>query len=415
VAVASLLALHDPNLDRVAVAYCQEFGIASRVASLLVLEDASDYNRLNLQEERGRAVQGDLGRFLDESWALAGKERSPRDSFARLLEQVDARTRILRGGAGAVKQLLDRLGEEDFTLPAARLKGALLLARDADAGYLARRKEDRRDVHNYLDEARSRADKNDIPGAVRALSTIIEEHPGRGDALRLVGYRLLDLGQPAHAAGLFRQVLARRPFEAHSYRDLARALEDAGKPALAALLYEAVLAGTWHGRFGAALQVVSREEYAGLLGRAARDGKLNPRLRQHFEARKKALDAELPRSDLRVTISWNTDATDVDLWVIEPGHNKVYYGNKRGRNGSELSEDLTQGYGPERYRVTQAVRGEYEVIVHYFAANPNLLGGETHVNVVVTRHAGTAREQVRRHTVILRRAGEQVSVCKVKF
>jgi hypothetical protein len=416
VAVASLLALNDPNLDRIAVAYCQEFGIASRVASFLVLENADDYKRLNLEQERGRVVQGDLGQFLDDSWAALGKERPPRDAFARLLNQVDDRTKLLSGPGGAhVKDLLDSLGADDFALPAARLEGALLLARDAHGPYLARRKKDRRDVHTYLAEARRRADRGDIPGAVRVLSTIVEEHPGRGDALRLVGYRLLELDQPAHAAGLFRRVLQRRPFEAHSYRDLARALDDAGNPALAALLYEAVLAGNWHGRFGSALKVVSREEYAGLLGRAARDSKRKEGLRRHFEKRRRALAADASPADLRVTIAWNTDATDVDLWVIEPGGNKVFYGNKRGRNGSELSEDLREGYGPERYRVGEALRGEYEVIVHYFAANPNLLGGETHVSVVVTRHAGTAREQVRRHTVILRRAGEHVSVCKVKF
>jgi hypothetical protein len=55
------------------------------------------------------------------------------------------------------------------------------------------------------------------------------------------------------------------------------------------------------------------------------------------------------------------------------------------------------------------------VIVHYFGANPNLLGGETHVNVMVTRFAGTPRETSERHTVILRKHNDQVEVCRVKF
>ena len=33
-----------------------------------------------------------------------------------------------------------------------------------------------------------------------------------------------------------------------------------------------------------------------------------------------------PQGDLRVTISWNTDGTDIDLWVIEPDGVKCYYG-----------------------------------------------------------------------------------------
>jgi hypothetical protein len=55
------------------------------------------------------------------------------------------------------------------------------------------------------------------------------------------------------------------------------------------------------------------------------------------------------------------------------------------------------------------------VYVHYFAANPNLLAGETHVNVVVTRFANTPQEKVERHTVILKHANEAVEVTKVRF
>src|SRR5205807_9374967 len=100
------------------------------------------------------------------------------------------------------------------------------------------------------------------------------------------------------------------------------------------------------------------------------------------------------QGDLRVTISWNTDATDVDLWVIEPDGTKCFYQHNRTASGGELSQDQTQGYGPERYQIKQARRGVYRVLVHYFAINRNLLGGETHVDVVVTRYAGTPREKV---------------------
>ena len=88
---------------------------------------------------------------------------------------------------------------------------------------------------------------------------------------------------------------------------------------------------------------------------------------------------------------------------------------RRPRSGGELSQDQTQGYGPERYQIAKAQPGEYTIIVHYFAANPNLLGGETHVNVTVTRNAGDADASTERHTVMLKRQDEQVEVCKVKF
>src|SRR5262249_81700 len=134
-----------------------------------------------------------------------------------------------------------------------------------------------------------------------------------------------------------------------------------------------------------------------------------------FGERLEQLASVKTQSDLRVTISWNTDATDVDLWVIEPDGTKCFYGHPRTRSGGQLSTDQTQGYGPERYQVTKALSGTYTVIVHYFRPNPNLLAGERHVNVVITRHAGTDQETTERHNVILKRHDEQVEVAKVKF
>jgi hypothetical protein len=414
VAVASLLALNDPKLEGLATAYCQQFGIGSRVASFLVLENDNDYKRFNLEEERGKTLSGDLAKFLDGAWAAFGKPASARESFARFLKGVDARTKVEGDNGKHVAKLLALLKDADYELPATPIAGALLHRDDVPPEYLAGREADRRDVAAYLSEAKRRAGAGDADGAVRVLSSVIEEHPGRGDALRLVGYRLLDLKQPAQAARLFGQVQRQRPFEPHSYRDLARSLEDSGKYGLAAVQYEVVLAGTWHNRFRDSLKQVAREEYAAMMREAIRRKAVGKELADLFGERLEGLSADTRTSDLRVTISWNTDATDVDLWVIEPDGTKCFYQNKQTLTGGELSEDMTQGYGPERYRVATAARGTYRVLVHYYRANPNLLAGETHVNVTVARHAGTPQETVERHTVILKKQGEAVEVCQVE-
>jgi uncharacterized protein YfaP (DUF2135 family) len=162
------------------------------------------------------------------------------------------------------------------------------------------------------------------------------------------------------------------------------------------------------------MALVAREEYVRMMQEAVRSKSVSKALADHFGERlEKLAEAQKP-ADLRVTISWNTDATDIDLWVIEPDGEKCFYQHNRTRSGGELSADQTQGYGPERYQIARA-RGEYKVMVHYFRDNPNLLGGETHVNVVVTRFAGTPRETVERHTVILKQQNEAVEVCRVKY
>jgi hypothetical protein len=412
--VASLLALHDDSLDPLATAYCQQFNIGSRMASFLVLANEADYKLLNLEEERGKTLPGDLGDFLEQAWTGLGREVSPRTELKRFLRRLDRAMPSLKGNAGDhIRKLLALLREEDLALPEADAPGTLLQDKDTSAEYLATRGQDRREVGVYMAEAKRRAEIGDVPGAVRVLSGIVEEYPGRGDALRLVGYRLLDLHQPAHAARLFQRVQTQRPFEAHSYRDLAQALEEAGRAGLAALNYEILLAGTWHVRFGDALHQVAREEYSLLLRESLRRDPRDKALAAFFRTRLQQLSSDDSGDDLRVTISWNMDSTDVDLWVIEPDGTKVFYSNPQSQCGGELSKDQTQGYGPERYRIVKARPGAYKVLVHYFGTNPNLLGGETHVQVSVTRYAGTPRETTRRHTVVLKDHNQQVEVCTV--
>jgi hypothetical protein len=410
IAVSSLLALNDPKLDSLVVAYCQEFGIASRVASFLVLENAADYKRFNLEQERGKTVNGDLGHYLEELWTGLGQAVKPREAFARFLSQLGARVQ----GTDVLK-LMALLPDNAFDLPDRSLTGTILRKGDVPPRYLADRQKDIGEASTYLSEARRRSDAQDPSGAIRALSSVIELYPGRSDALRLVGYRLLDLKEPVQAARLFQRVQQSRPFEPHSYRDLARSLEAAGNYGLAALQYEIILAGAWHNRFGPALKNVALEEYALMMREALNQHAVSKELANHFGERLEQINPARLQSDLRVTISWNTDATDVDLWVIEPDGTKCFYQNQRTPSGGELSQDQTQGYGPERYQIKDAKKGIYRVKVHYFRGNQNLLAGETHVNVVVTRRAGTPRETVERHTVILKKQDEAVEVCTVNF
>src|SRR4029077_1307324 len=94
IAVASLLALNDPKLDGLVTAYCQQFGIGSRVASFLVLENDSDYKRFNLEAERGKTVTGDLGKYLEDMWKGLGKVVTAREAFVQFLLKLEPRVRL---------------------------------------------------------------------------------------------------------------------------------------------------------------------------------------------------------------------------------------------------------------------------------------------------------------------------------
>ncbi len=72
-------------------------------------------------------------------------------------------------------------------------------------------------------------------------------------------------------------------------------------------------------------------------------------------------------NDIRVFLTWDTDRSDVDLWVTSPQGERVYYGHKKGLRGEALYHDVTNGYGPETFVVPAASRGSYLVQVNYYS------------------------------------------------
>ena len=83
---------------------------------------------------------------------------------------------------------------------------------------------------------------------------------------------------------------------------------------------------------------------------------------------------EVGTGDVQVTLSWDADS-DVDLHVVGPGGDEVYYGRRRGATGGELDLDSNAGCDIDGIRnenitwpVGQAPRGQYIVRVDYWSS-----------------------------------------------
>ena len=79
-------------------------------------------------------------------------------------------------------------------------------------------------------------------------------------------------------------------------------------------------------------------------------------------------------ADIRIVIEWTTENTDIDLWVIEPTKEKAFFANQLTKIGGHISNDMTDGYGPEEYMLRRALAGEYEVRADLYSndrINPN--------------------------------------------
>ncbi|MES2444593.1 MAG: VIT domain-containing protein [Pseudomonadota bacterium] len=97
-------------------------------------------------------------------------------------------------------------------------------------------------------------------------------------------------------------------------------------------------------------------------------------------------------TDVRIVIEWTADDADIDLWVDEPNGERVYYGDQQSSAGGQISNDMTDGYGPEEYAIRRARPGPYSVRINGYDAdrlNPN---GPGHVLIRLIRNFGRRSE-----------------------
>ncbi|HEX7640792.1 MAG TPA: DUF2135 domain-containing protein [Burkholderiaceae bacterium] len=112
-----------------------------------------------------------------------------------------------------------------------------------------------------------------------------------------------------------------------------------------------------------------------------------------------------PQARLRVVLMWDTDGTDLDLHVISPDGEHVWYGNRTSPNGGALDVDVTTGYGPEIYANPSPMTGVYHVYVNYYGNGP---GREdvTTAQVAIITQEGTLSEKRQTVTVPMRKPGD---------
>lgn len=236
--------------------------------------------------------------------------------------------------------------------------------------------------------------------ALRVLSNLAEMELDNRHLLRVLGYRLMQAGEPALAVPVFEQVLAMAEDEPQSFLDLGLALEAAGRAQQAVDPLYQVVQRQWEGRFdGVAL--IALDELTNLIARSgsALDAtQVDPRLRRAMPL------------DLRVVLAWDVDNSDMDLWVTDPNGERAYYGNRLTYQGGQMSEDFTGGYGPEQFSLRDAKPGIYKVEANYFGSRQQLVTGAATLMLRLSTHWGTSKQKDQAVTMRLQDATDTVLV-----
>ncbi len=414
IAIAQLAELDDPKLTDLIVAYAQHFHIPNAHCSLLVLETDKEYKQYGLEQQQKAQKLDQLDIFIRDLFAQKGAPISTRARWRAIFRKALKRANALQSNAGrAAIALLQAEEQANFVFESPTME-QLWTQDDVPQDYVTERGKSTEDFDPFVKEAKRRLKRAKVGGAIRSLSCIVELHPSNPRALRLVGYYLTAWERPNEAAGVFLRVLERRSFEPHAFRDLARTMQKLRRYALAAALYEVLLAGNWHQRFGD-IKTIAREEYALLTYEATNAQRTSTSVKQLLQQRNQLLGLIVPQAKLRVTLTWNTDNTDVDLWLHEPNGESCSYRKRKTSNGGTLLQDITRGYGPERYEIRKAPQGSYKVQLHFFGHNSNVLGNETHASVLIVLNAGTPQQEMFEKNVVLKGSNTRIDVTTLKL
>jgi hypothetical protein len=267
---------------------------------------------------------------------------------------------------------------------------------------------DERDSHAgstafYLDVADLLLQKGRRGEALRVLSNLAELRLENRHVLRVLGYRLMQAQDYPRAVEVFREVLRLADEEPQSHRDLGLALAAAGdRQAGIEHLYE-VATRPWDARF-AEVELVALNEMNAILATSPKPlqtGFVDPRLLRNMPL------------DLRVVLAWDSDNSDMDLWVTDPNGEKCYYGNPNTYQGGLISDDFTGGYGPEEFVLKDAKPGKYKVEANFFGDRQQIVTGATTLTLRLSTGWGTPRQQDQ--TVTLRLAGRSETVFVGEF
>jgi len=227
--------------------------------------------------------------------------------------------------------------------------------------------------------------------ALRVYSAVVELLPKDPRAQRALASVLKQNGHKKAARQRLEAAVALRTDDLRLRFELADITHRLGDHKKSQILFESIAN---HPNSPELLRYPAKERLAQIYGVQLRDAKKKGDSEGEKQLQQRLTLLKLKgghKNDIKVYLTWDTDRSDVDLWVTNPAGEKVYYSHKQGSLGGQLFGDVTNGYGPESFHVQNATRGKYLVQVHYYSGGSANFP-EARGEVVVVLNEGRATE-----------------------
>ncbi|WP_426474358.1 VIT domain-containing protein [Chryseobacterium balustinum] len=414
----------------------EQFGVVSKNTSLIVLDDINDYVRYKItppQEllaDYQKIVSQNKGRVLEQRKNLLSKafdktrelktwwntdfKPIEKKEYPRISNQstpvpqaqrnVQIEEAVVVGYNSSAKAMEVSSSDEMVDIIAEKPKGKITLV-DVESTeeymkdfqnlqsaeviyqkYLENRSKHEKQVSYYFDISKLLFKKGDKALSLKVLSTLAELDLENEELYKTIYYLLKQRGHYDKELWITQKILEWRPFDAQSHRDYALALVDNKKPQEALNIYKSLLYQEFTDEISVrdnGIEEILIMEINNILKQNKNvDGsKIDDRLK-----------ADLP-VDIRVVINWNKDNTDIDLWVTDPKGEDCSYQHKSTAIGGRISNDFTQGFGPEQFLLKKAVKGKYKIKTNFFGERQNILSGPTTVMAEVYLYYSDGRQE----------------------
>lgn len=239
----------------------------------------------------------------------------------------------------------------------------------------------------YFDIATYMFQKSLREEGLRVISNLAELELKNPELLRALGRKLFEYKYYDEAIFLFNEVLENRPFEPHSYIDLGMAYAEKGDTQKAIEYLYKVIEKNWDAdiinRFNG-IELIVIHDINNIIWQSS-----------------KTLDTSFIEDcflkdmpvDIRIVIDWDVNDTDIDLMIKDSTGEVCSYSNKETHIGGKISNDITQGYGPEEFRLKKAISGAYTIIANFYGTNKQSQLGKVTVRAFIYTDFNTKSEK----------------------
>ncbi len=391
--------------ERYAKGYATRFRIPGKTCSLLMLDTETDYARFQIKtgETTALVIQNPITRILQDL-----KQRqyatlfSAKREFLSWLKKLKKANGVAYTMPTVLELALKELPENEFKIRCKPIRCSAHNKIDLSDTYLAELSKDELDYDTILNESTRRHARQTPHDALKALSSLIENNPGNIVLLKDIAYSALEMQIDDQAYYLFKKVIESRPFEPHAFHAIAQILTKMGNYDLAGIYYEILMNADWNERYRD-FKKIAALDYLHYIRHIQNTAK-KVALKEYFDEQYAQLRNYFPyaTADLIVTITWNTDNSDVDLHVTEPNGEECFYKNARTAIGGTITRDVIDGYGPEMYVLRNSIPGKYAINALYFSSNRNQSDVRTKIYSTVYENWGTAQEKITKRVVVLK-------------